>query len=346
MTTSAHGIKTENLRIKGTRHYSAKEALANNELKTGSVVQLNPEPSNPFDSNAVKVLSQTGKMLGHISRDIAPKFKRLSESDYILKAHIIEAIATHQGDFIITVAVTYQSWKDADVQLIPTNPGCYLISLEGGRSYIGATGNLRRRHTQHIRNLLNHSHKNNLLQADFNRLGLAKLKFEILEQTKSFTEAERIESREIFNRTLNGHHLYNKTIDGKGVQNSNGNSGISITDRPQASVYESPTSLPSSANIAKIETKQTSTQQSESSDNIAKVKIKDGGVFTGVLTNGNSTGDGIVRWPNGLIYEGQIKNGEITGYGSYTWPNGDMLTGEFINGRRVGNGRGHFKRGG
>lgn len=50
-------------------HRGAKEALAS--LAEGDVVDLVLDPDNPYDSNAVRVHSKDGQMLGHVPMDLS-----------------------------------------------------------------------------------------------------------------------------------------------------------------------------------------------------------------------------------------------------------------------------------
>jgi hypothetical protein len=65
------------IRVKGARYYEAEAALDGGELEAGCPIKLKPEPNNKHDSNAVAIYTHKNKMLGHVARDIAEKYKKL-----------------------------------------------------------------------------------------------------------------------------------------------------------------------------------------------------------------------------------------------------------------------------
>tara|TARA_B100000780_G_scaffold259673_1_gene210887 strand:- start:189 stop:1586 length:1398 start_codon:yes stop_codon:yes gene_type:complete len=229
-------IRTEILRIKGTRHYKAEAAFSVGELVPDADILLVPEPQNPHDKNAVAVLSSKRKMLGHISKDIAAKYQVLCFDNKIIQAKVHSSVISgDHAQLDIRISVTHilerQSFKhQPTASVLPGSPGTYEISLQCGPTYIGATSNLRRRYGQHLNALQNETHSNNALQADFNISGLDSFAFIVLRNTSTKAEAEDFESFEIISRLKNGKSLYNKTLDGKGTINTNSQSSNTISD--------------------------------------------------------------------------------------------------------------------
>ena len=76
--------------------------------------------------------------------------------------------------------------------ILPSSAGSYEISLKLERTYIGATSNLKRRCDQHLNNLINGVHSNNVLQNDFNITDLEDFTFTVLRDTENLSEAERV----------------------------------------------------------------------------------------------------------------------------------------------------------
>ena len=229
-------IRTEILRIKGTRHYKAKIAFSIGELDPGADILLVPEPQNPHDKNAVAVLSENKKMLGHISKDVAPKYQLLCFENKIIQVKVHSA--DHSDDHAllnIRIAVTHhvakQSFKPKlGAPVLPKSSGTYEISLQCGPTYIGATDNLKRRYAQHLNELQNQSHSNKVLQADFDISALGSFTFIVLRETSTKAQAEHFESVEIISRLEKGESLYNKTLDGQGTINTNPQSSNTISD--------------------------------------------------------------------------------------------------------------------
>ena len=229
-------IRTEILKVKGTRHYKAKAAFSVGELSPDSDIFLVPEPQNPHDKNAVAVLSNKEKMLGHLSKDIAAKYQLLCMQNKIINVKVHSADTSNDYALLdIRISVTHsletQSFKNKpNISTLPSSPGTYEISLQRGPTYIGATGNLRRRSAQHLNELLNKNHNNKVLQADFNMSRLGSFEFTVLRNTSTKLEAEKFESLEIISRLKSGEALYNKTLDGKGANYTNTQSSNTISD--------------------------------------------------------------------------------------------------------------------
>jgi TPR repeat protein len=233
-------MRAVTIKLKGARYYDAEAAHACGDLALSKSVLLKPEPNNLHDKNAVAVFSHSGKMLGHISRDIAGKYKELVLLDQVVesKVYSAEKINDYQK-FDIKISITYFA-PDVEYEVsFPETAGSYLIALGNDRVYIGATSNLKRRCQDHMRNLVNKTHTNNALQADFNEKNLDSFKFIVLREAGSLKEAEYLEASEIRNRLNNGETLYNKTIDGKGIVSKYESGLHTISDFGKAPQYHS-----------------------------------------------------------------------------------------------------------
>lgn len=214
-------IRKDILRIKGCRYYETASALSAGELGRGAPIILCPEPENPHDKNAVKVLTRSDRMIGHISRNIAKKYQELCFQEMIHEVVIWSSQKVQDSaKYDIRIAVTYTVLGSRFRFNLPTSAGAYGISLGTGCLYIGATANLRRRYLQHVNLLLNESHPNKPLQEDFDRYGLEAFEFTLIQSTSSMSEAEEIEAEEIRSRVAAGKSVYNKTSDGKGIKNA------------------------------------------------------------------------------------------------------------------------------
>jgi hypothetical protein len=87
-------------RLMGTNAYkgSAKRAL---KLQAGEGVMLDRRPDNPYDSNAVAVLSAGEKMLGHIDRVTARTLAQHMDAGTIYVASVVTpAEGWRQGPYL------------------------------------------------------------------------------------------------------------------------------------------------------------------------------------------------------------------------------------------------------
>jgi hypothetical protein len=362
--------KTETtvIRVKGTRHYKAEDAFNEGKLNPGASIELRPEPYNRFDPNAVEVLLNHADKLGHISKDIAPKYQKLCFGGSILTATLESADKT--SDYSIRgldvrVKITYlSSTVDIDHEL-PASPGVYEISLGLGRAYVGSTGNLKNRVRQHFSQLNDLIHQNKPLQADFRRAGHEQFNFEVLKHCENASQALRLEEQEITRRHAAGMKLYNKTLDGRGRRPDNSDTTTTISD------IQDPSSLPprdtqpsvrkNIANKQAPESLQTSTPEDAPRTGYYSLTLADGSVFEGEfkdgkrhgfgrciypagdLYEGNWSGDkrhglGRMEWSFGNSYEGAWRENQITGIGRYEWKNGDAHEGLWRNAKREGPG--------
>lgn len=220
---------TANLAVKGTRYYKAAELLQRASLSSGLPIRLEHQPDNPHDKDAVAVrVKRTGAMLGHISRELAPKYAALVNSGEIIEASI--ANIKKEGAYInIDVRVVYEQsadqlaekhssrlWQSASS--ISAESGVYAIrNIESGRQYIGSSNNIKDRIRSHIKDLSLGCHANHALQADFSSLGLNYFEAKVLARGVSPSNLATVEADRISSFLNAGDALYNLTVDGQGT---------------------------------------------------------------------------------------------------------------------------------
>lgn len=224
-----HMQATATLSVKGTRYYKAAKLLQKGSLSSGLAIRLEHQPENHYDNNAVAVrVKRTGAMLGHLSRELAPKYAALINSGKIIEAHIA-SIAQESGFIKIGIRVVYDQsasqlaekhsshlWQSASA--IPNEPGVYAIRhIDSGRQYIGSSNHMKDRIHSHVRNLSLGNHPNHVLQSEFSKFGADHFDVTVLVRgvppsTLATAEADRIS---FFLRS--GAALYNLTEDGQGI---------------------------------------------------------------------------------------------------------------------------------
>lgn len=236
---------TANLAVKGTRYYKTTELLHSGSLSLGLPIRLEHQPDNPYDKNAVAVrVKKTSAMLGHISKELAPKYAALINSGKILEASI--ANITQEGAYIkIDIRIVYEQ---SDAQLaekhssrlwqssssMPADSGVYTIrNIESGRQYIGSSKNIRDRIRSHIKDLSLGCHANHALQRDFSKLGQNYFECKVLVSGVSLPNLPAEEARRISSFLNAGESLYNLTLNGQGLgRNFHGHSySESVSDR-------------------------------------------------------------------------------------------------------------------
>lgn len=220
---------TATIVVKGTRYYRAKLEFGKGELHEGAELRLVHEPNNPYDSNAVSVrLRKTGAKLGHVPRELAPKYFSLVNAGRIKNTTISKV--SKNGDYVhLEIQITYDQseeellarqntvfWRSA--ASLPEEPGVYAIeNIETGRLYVGSSNNVRDRVLDHLRGLSLGSHPNQPLQTDFKRLGPDYFEVYLLVRNVSISSLTMSESAQISKLIQDGTDLYNLTIDGQGT---------------------------------------------------------------------------------------------------------------------------------
>lgn len=238
---------TVNLAVKGTRFYNAAELLQRGSLISGLTINLEHQPDNPYDKNAVAIrVKETGEMLGHVSRELAHKYASLSDDWKIIEASI--ARVERNGAYInIDVRVVYDAEESyeqlaakhnsllwSSISAMPEKSGVYAIrNIDTGRQYIGSSKNLKDRLRSHFRNLSIECHANHVLQSDFSHLGADHFEAKILVSCISPSSLTSVEAARITSLLTSGATLYNLTADGQGTMRNIGSHTDSkpISDR-------------------------------------------------------------------------------------------------------------------
>lgn len=235
---------TVNLAVKGTRYHKAAELLQNGSLSSGLEIRLKHQPDNPHDKNAVAVLvNRTGAMLGHLSRELAPKYATLVNSGKIIEAYVADI--RKNGAYInIDLRVVYEQSDDQLAEkhssrlwmsyaVLPETPGVYLIqNIESGRQYIGSSNNIKERVRSHIGDLLLGRHANHSIQSEYNCLGLNYFEAKVILSGIALSCLTEKEAEIISSALANGAALYNSTEDGQGLgRKPRGYPPASISDR-------------------------------------------------------------------------------------------------------------------
>ena len=111
--------KTADLVLKGTYYYAGLEEYRMGRLKAGSKVFLVHTPDNPHDRNAVAVyLLPTAKPLGHVSKDVAPKYAALADSNQIKSAEVISATKSTKNRLRVEIRLTIDAGEPQAVNSI------------------------------------------------------------------------------------------------------------------------------------------------------------------------------------------------------------------------------------
>lgn len=220
---------TAKLVVKGTYYYKAEQTFENGSLVKGARLHLVHQPNNRYDSNAVEVhLKESGDMLGHISRQLAPKYSKLVNTNSILDASVFR-VSRINDRIKVEIRIVYEQSDDEiskkhntkywiSCSSLQPKPGVYgLKNINTGRMYVGSSNNVKERLINHLRELLHGCHSNYMLQSDFTRLGPDYFEAQLLAGNIALHKLSSSESREIAKLLNNGHELYNMTFDGQGT---------------------------------------------------------------------------------------------------------------------------------
>lgn len=165
-------------------------------------------------------------MLGHISRDLAPKYAELIRRGKIAHAKISKVINSGEK---IEVSITYEIddaaldnkhhsklWKS--ICTIQNVSGVYSIKcLASGRQYLGSSTDVKSRTQQHFGQLCSGVHPNGALQSDFGHYGWDAFQAIIIQPNLSKSALLAAESAAISSLLSRNALLYNMTQDGQGV---------------------------------------------------------------------------------------------------------------------------------
>jgi len=235
--------------VKGTRYYKAHGLLSTGALVAGLPVRLEHQPDNPHDRNAVAIrVRSSGEMLGHVARELAPKYAVLANSKRIAEA-VVSSVSM-DGEYLrVRIRVDYEQsvaesgsgqksrlWRS--IVDLPAEPGVYAIrNVKNGRAYIGSSGSIKERLRTHFAELISGSHHNRVLQADFLRGGPGQFEAEVIAANVSTADLARVESETLSSLLRAGTPLYNLTRDGQGSRTySKSNATSAISDRVDISV--------------------------------------------------------------------------------------------------------------
>lgn len=217
------------LTVKGTKYYRATELFRRGSLSSGVIIHLEHQPNNPHDKNAVAVkIKRNGAMLGHVSKNLAPKYAVLIDEGRIVEASISRAemngacininvqVVYEQSDEQLSQIHNSRLWLSASS--MPTDAGVYAIrNTNSGRQYIGSSTNLKSRLRSHIRQLSFGCHANHALQSDFSKLGAEYFEAEVLASGITSSALASVEAERITQLLNSGAALYNLTADGQGT---------------------------------------------------------------------------------------------------------------------------------
>lgn len=217
-------VKTNRLLVKGSHYYEAAKLLRNERLHIGTELRFEPDLTNQFDCNAVKILhADSGALIGHVSSAVAMKYKQLCQDEKIISVKVCELTEGERLKIYISVVhnSSEQKVKTSNVSFDLTSipPTCGVYSIKNSlykRQYIGSTENLKQRARQHFSALENDTHHNRSLQNDFNQLGGTSFSFSVVEFYYDKASVILAESCVIETMKLKGCEIYNNTDDGQG----------------------------------------------------------------------------------------------------------------------------------
>ena len=215
--------------LKGTRYYEAPTLYKANRLSSGLQVNLKREPNNPHDDNAVAVaLSSSNQMLGHLPRELAPKYSKLITNGRLVTS-VISEVTLDEGYLQIKVRIGYmQSEKEVSDRLhsrlwrslktLENNGGVYTIRAIGnGQQYIGSSKTIRDRLGSHLRELEIGVHDNSPLQIAYNENGPDGFEAKVITVVQKQDYLLIIEAEIISTLLRSGVRLFNLTADGQGI---------------------------------------------------------------------------------------------------------------------------------
>lgn len=99
------------LKAAGVTHDGRQEVIKG--LKTGEEVILQPDPTNPYDNHAVKILTTEGKSLGFIPKEHnSTIFSDLINRKYVY--HVTVAAVTGGGSYVYGLNLKIEKCKNGD----------------------------------------------------------------------------------------------------------------------------------------------------------------------------------------------------------------------------------------
>ena len=225
--------KTVIIKVVGTYYYEAKEAYKLGFLSEGKPITLKADIHNEHDPHAVAVFADNFK-LGHISKDYAPKYQAIILKNKMVTAKVESLTFPETGNALkLKILINYNDDVQGNGFIkkfdLPEGSGVYKITIGEAGSYIGSTTNLRRRANQHLTQLKNGAHFNNILQFAFNNSEGDGFSFEVLERCHP-NQLETKEQNQIYAALKENTFLFNKTLDGRGRLNTDEPNQWSVSD--------------------------------------------------------------------------------------------------------------------
>jgi hypothetical protein len=234
---------TVKIAVKGVRYYDGAKLTASGKLKVAASIRLEHQKNNPHDSNAVAIkLKSSGAMLGHISRELAPKYALLIGQGKIVQTVVskiqnsgerIEVSITYeQEDSEIAQKHNSRFWKS--ICKIQKISGVYSIECSvTGRQYVGSSVDVASRTKDHFAELCSGRHSNGAFQSDFQRYGWDVFEATVIRSGLPQSALSAAESSTIDQLFSDGVDLYNMTQDGQGIgfKPSDNSNTETISDR-------------------------------------------------------------------------------------------------------------------
>lgn len=125
--------------VKGTRYYEANAEVAATRAREKSEIKFERDPTNQYDSNAVRVLlAQNGAFLGHVPQTISAQVSAQIRVGAVKKAFIRSI--TRNLDYL-EIKVTYEF--DGPVEQ-PTSPQISPVYVAPQQSFVPASPAPRR----------------------------------------------------------------------------------------------------------------------------------------------------------------------------------------------------------
>ena len=97
---AAHYYRTE---LRGVTHGGPERQELIEELRRGEELQLVPEPENPFDKDAVKVLKLDGRDLGYLPAH--SQVRDLLSRGWMMRAFVVSKFGFRNGDTGVRIEI-------------------------------------------------------------------------------------------------------------------------------------------------------------------------------------------------------------------------------------------------
>lgn len=113
--------------VAGVKHSNADGSSRNRlvaKLEVFDVLQLEHEPGNPHDPNAVRVLRHDGRQIGYLPRDVAANVARKIEQGYSYACFVDNVTEDYDGD---------RTSRYVDLLIVEARPG---VSSQEAQKYV------------------------------------------------------------------------------------------------------------------------------------------------------------------------------------------------------------------